>query len=151
MLFIGAGHTRLSILKSNVLDRCKRIRMMRGRKPGHLWRKGTRVHRQCPLHDSSGDRSCDSSAVLTTLYHDRDDIFRLIERREATEPRNGVFLSVSTCLSSACFSRDLHVFQSCTTARSAIFVHHFPKAASNHLYLLARKIVAQISVDFWLR
>jgi len=75
----------------------------------------------------------------------------LIEGREATEPGDSVFLSVGTCLSRACFSRDLHVFQSCPTACSAIFVHHFPKAAPNHLDLLARKIVAQIGVDFWLR
>src|SRR5438105_12474652 len=151
MLFVGAVHARLSILKCDVLDRCKRIGMMGGRKPGPLWRKGASFQRKCALHDSSGDRSCDPAAVLTTLYHDRDDIFRLIERREATEPRNGVFLSVGTCLSRACLSRNLHVFQPCTAACSAIFVHHFPKAAPNHLDLFAREIVAQIGVDFWLR
>ena len=124
---------------------------MRRREPGDLRLKSSRVHCQRALHDSGGDRGGDPSAVLTTLHHDRNHIFRLIEGRKGTEPRNRIFLSVGACLSCASFSRDLHVFQACTTACSAIFVHNFPKAAPNHLDLFARKIVAQIGIHLWLR
>src|SRR5438067_11628758 len=126
MLFIGSAYACLRVFKSYILNRRKRIRMMSWCKPGHLWRKGPRIHRQCALHDTRRDGSGDRSAMLTTLHHDRDDIFRLIERGEATEPGDSVFLSVGTCLSRACFSRDLHIFQSRTTASSPILVHHFP-------------------------
>src|SRR5436305_1852325 len=59
------------------------------------------IHRESPLQDMSGDRRRDAAAVMSALYHRANGITRMLERREAAEPCDGVFLAAISRLRAA--------------------------------------------------
>ncbi len=148
ILLVAIPGARHCVLEFDRLDHGKRIRFAGRGDPGELRFEFAFLHRQCPLEDTRGDRSRDGTAVLPALHHDHDGVTRVIVRREAAKPGDGVLLPVQHRLRGAGFACDLHVFHTRDAARAAVFVHHFPKAVSDDLDLLRSKFVPEISVHF---
>ena len=77
----------------------------------------------------------DRSTMLAALNHCHDNVFRVIERSKAAEPRDGIFLAIGRSLGRSGFAGDLYAFQLRPPTRAAIFINDFPKSATHQFDL----------------
>ena len=79
--------------------------------PRHLRLESPRIHRQSALENASRDWTGDRSAMLAALNHCHDNVFWVIKRSKAAEPRDGIFLAIGRSLGRSGFASDLYAFQ----------------------------------------
>src|SRR5262249_35041124 len=77
ILLITASSIYSRIAETHFLDHLEWISLSRGWKPRDLGFKFSLVQRQCPFHDPRSDRTRNAAAMLATLHHHCDSVFRI--------------------------------------------------------------------------
>ena len=92
---LSSSPPRLASSVADRLDQLERISLMRGCEPGDLHFEFAFILRESALENAGCDRPRDFAAVpRSALHHDRDDILRVIVRRETGKPGDVLLLAV---------------------------------------------------------
>ena len=100
---------------------------MGGSDPRHLHVEVAFIH----LHDAFQNpcrnwRRNLTSMARGTLYHHRDNVLRIVVWGETHKPRDIFLLAAIGSLRGSGLASHLHIFESRTPTRAAVFVHDFP-------------------------
>src|SRR5437870_13917123 len=110
--------------------------MMRRRAPCNLHIEFSVLLRDDAFENACSDRTRDFATVSGgALDHHRDDILRMVIRRETYKPRHVFFVPTLSGLGGASLSSDHDIFQTRPAAGPAVFIHNFPQTFSDSLYL----------------
>jgi hypothetical protein len=135
IFFVAARNVPSGVI--HILNHLERVRLVRRREPGHLHVEVTLIHSQRAFQNSRRDWPGDAATVLATLYHGHDYVFGIFEGGKTGKPGNRIFMASIRRLGRSGFSGNLHIFQTRSSARPAIFINNFPKAFAHEIDLLA--------------